>query len=61
MTCLIPYTHICNEYNIEENFNKIVAYNVERVKFKGTMTKWPVHIENLEQQEPHKTARRHRH
>jgi len=39
MTCLISYTHICNEYNIEEKFNKNVAYSVERVKFKGTMTK----------------------
>ena len=46
----------------EEMFTeKHVAYTVDRVKCKGTMTKWPVPKQTLKTRETGKTTRRYIH
>jgi len=46
---------------ILEMFKENVANNIDRVKFKDSMTKWPVQNKHLKQHETRKTEIRNRH
>jgi len=63
LICDISKSYMCVIYMYAEEMftEKHVAYTVDRVKCKGTMTKWPVPKQTLKTRETGKTTRRYIH